>query len=119
MISTAIDRNVRAATHILFLDSAGICAGHLTNIGVPADYSWKDDVSNDAENTPLLRQVAVGILNLSAALDPNENWRPRGGIKYVTDELFIRSGFSQPAVGFIVGSYNRGRKWDVTAEHKF
>jgi iron complex outermembrane receptor protein len=84
-----------------------------------ADYSWKDDLFNDAENTPLLRQDAVGILNISAAVDPSDEWRLRMGIKNITDELFLFSGFSQPGVGFIEGSFNRGREWYVTAEYRF
>ena len=84
-----------------------------------ADYTWKDDHFNDAENTPLLAQEAFGLLNLSAAWDPNETWRLRVGIKNVTDELYLFSGFSQPGVGFIEGSYNRGREWYATAEYTF
>jgi len=37
----------------------------------------------------------------------------------VTDELFIFSGFSQPAIGFVKDSYNRAREWQITAEYKF
>lgn len=84
-----------------------------------ADYSWKDDHFNDAENTPLLAQESFGLLNLSAAWDPNENWRFRVGVKNATDELYLFSGFSQPGVGFIEGSYNRGREWYGTAEYTF
>ena len=84
-----------------------------------ADYTWKDDHFNDAENTPLLAQDAFGLLNLSAAWDPNETWRLRVGVKNVNDELYLFSGFSQPGVGFIEGSYNRGREWYATAEYTF
>lgn len=83
------------------------------------DYSWKDDHFNDAENTPLLAQDSFGLLNLSAALTLQDHWHFSAGIKNVTDEIYLFSGFSQPGVGFIEGSYSRGREYYFTTEYRF
>lgn len=84
------------------------------------DYSWKDDHFNDAENTPLLFQDSFGLLGLSAAYtEPGGSWKVIAGVKNATDELYLYSGFSQPGVGFIEGSYSRGRQFYLNAEYSF
>ena len=84
-----------------------------------ADYTWKDDHFNDAENTPLLAQDAFGLLGLSAAFTAVEHWKFIMGIKNATDEIYLYSGFSQPGVGFIEGSYSRGREYYFTTQYRF
>ena len=84
-----------------------------------SDYTWKDDHFNDAENTELLKQDSFGLLGLSAAYISNNNWRVTAGVKNATDEVYIFSGFSQPGVGFVEGSFNRGREWYLTVDYEF
>ncbi len=84
-----------------------------------ADYAWKDDHFNDAENTPLLMQEAFGLLNLSASLSMDAGWKVTAGVKNATGEIYLFSGFSQPGVGFIEGSYSRGREYFLTTEYMF
>ncbi|MEO0972106.1 MAG: TonB-dependent receptor [Pseudomonadota bacterium] len=88
-------------------------------LALRADYTWKDDHFNDAENTPLLAQEAFGLLNLAATYRTADHWRFTAGVQNLTDELFLFSGFSQPGVGFIEGSFNRGRQWYVSSEYTF
>lgn len=83
------------------------------------DYVWKDDHFNDAENTPLLAQDAFGLLNMSASFTTVDHWKFSAGVNNANDELFVYSGFSQPGVGFIEGSYNRGREYYLTTEYRF
>ncbi len=84
-----------------------------------ADYNWKDDHFNDAENTPLLAQDSFGLLNLSASFTTAERWKVSAGVTNATDELYLYSGFSQPGVGFIEGSYSRGREYYLTTEYRW
>jgi len=84
-----------------------------------ADYSWKDDLFNDAENTPLLEQKAFGLLSVSASYRAAERWKVVAGIKNATDEIYLYSRFSQPGVGFIEGSFSRGREYYLTSEFRF
>ena len=85
-----------------------------------ADYNWKDDHFNDAVNTPLLFQEAFGLLGASATYTgPNDRWSVTAGVTNITDEIFLFSGFSQPGVGFIEGTFDRGREWFLNAKYNF
>jgi iron complex outermembrane receptor protein len=85
-----------------------------------ADYVWKDDHFNDAENDPLLFQESFGLVGLSATYTtPNADWSVIGGVINLTDERFIFTGFSQPGVGFVEGGFNRGREFYLTVQYAF
>ena len=84
-----------------------------------ADYAWKDDHYNDAENTELLKQDAFGILNLVVSYRPSATWTFNGGVSNATDEKYLFSGFSQPGVGFVEGSFDRGRQYYLEARYDF
>ena len=84
-----------------------------------ADYNWKDDHFNDAENTQLLAQDSFGLLGMSASYTSPKHWKIVAGVKNATDEIFLYSGFSQPGVGFVEGSYSRGREYYLTTEYHF
>ncbi len=86
---------------------------------VRADYTWKDDHFNDAENTPLLAQDAFGLLGVSISYSAPEHWKLVAGIKNATDEIYLYSGFSQPGVGFVEGSYSREREVYMSTEYRF
>jgi len=88
-------------------------------VNLHADYSWKDEHFNDAENTPLLAQEAFGLLGLSATYTADDHWTFVAGVSNATDEYYLYSGFSQPGVGFVEGSYNRGREWYFTSKYNF
>jgi iron complex outermembrane receptor protein len=85
-----------------------------------ADYVWKDDHFNDAENDPLLFQKSYGVIGLSATYTTeSEDWSIVSGVKNATDERFLYTGFSQPGVGFVEGGYNRGRELYLTVQYEF
>jgi len=85
-----------------------------------ADYSWKDDHFNDAENTPLLFQDSFGLLGFAATYTTESDyWKITAGVSNATDEIYLYSGFSQPGVGFVEGSYSRGREYYLTAKYSF
>lgn len=91
-----------------------------SEIKLHADYVWKDDHFNDAENDPLLFQESFGLVGLSATYtSENEDWSVIGGVINATDERFIYTGFSQPGVGFVEGGYNRGRELYLTVKYQF
>jgi iron complex outermembrane recepter protein len=91
-----------------------------SEIKLHADYVWKDDHFNDAENDPLLFQESFGIIGLSATYtSDNEDWSVITGVNNATDERFIYTGFSQPGVGFVEGGYNRGREYYLTVQYQF
>lgn len=83
------------------------------------DYTWKDDHFNDAENTELLKQDAFGLLGLSATYVAGDDWKVTAGVKNATDKIYLFSGFSQPGVGFIEGSFSRGREFYLSVDYGF
>ncbi len=84
------------------------------------DYTWKDDHYNDAENTELLFQKSFGLVGLSAAYTtPDDDWLITAGVLNATDEIYLYSGFSQPGVGFVEGSFSRGREFYLSAKYSF
>jgi iron complex outermembrane receptor protein len=90
------------------------------SVNLHLDYNWKDDHYNDAENTQLLFQEAFGLLGLSVTYtSAAENWKITAGVANATDELYLYSGFSQPGVGFVEGSYSRGREFYMSASYEF
>jgi len=91
-----------------------------SEIKLHADYVWKDDHFNDAENDPLLFQESFGLIGLSATYtSSNEDWSLIGGVNNAADERFIYTGFSQPGVGYVEGGYNRGREYYLTVKYQF
>lgn len=102
-----------SADYTLSLQSGGSVLLH-------TDYTWKDDHFNDAENTQLLFQESFGLLGISAAYtNVDEKWILTGGVSNAGDEIYLYSGFSQPGVGFVEGSFNRGREYYLTAKYNF
>lgn len=89
-------------------------------IQIHADYAWKDDHFNNAENDPLLFQESYGIAGFSVTYTTEEeDWSVIAGVKNATDERFIYTGYSQPGVGFVEGGYNRGREYHLTVQYEF
>jgi iron complex outermembrane recepter protein len=85
-----------------------------------ADYAWKDDIFNDATNTPLLFQKSVGTLGASltyAAADGK--WSIGVGGDNLTDEEYLVSGFNQPGVGFTIATWAPPRAWWSKVQFSF
>ena len=80
-----------------------------------ADYAYRDEQANDAENTPLLFSDAVGVINAAIAYRSSaDNWEAVFGGTNLSDERYIVSGFRQPGAGVIDGTYSRPREWYLT-----
>lgn len=82
------------------------------------DWTYRSSSFNDAENTPELRQDALHLLNASATWRSSASrdhvWHATVGVRNVTDEEYIVSGFASPAQGPIAASYGRPREWFLT-----
>jgi iron complex outermembrane receptor protein len=76
------------------------------------DYTHKSTIYNDAENTPLLIQEPVNLLNFALTYsEPGGRWEIVFGGRNVTDERFLYSGFRNPGAGLTVGNYSRPAEW--------
>lgn len=82
------------------------------------DWAYRSSIFNDAENTPELKQRALHLLNASVSWRPSASrdhaWNAIVGVRNVTDEVYMVSGFAQPAQGPIAASYARPREWFLT-----
>jgi iron complex outermembrane receptor protein len=82
------------------------------------DYSYKDDIANDAVNTDLLMAPEVHIVNAAATYTaPGENWEVTVGGRNITDERYIYGGFRQPGIGWTSGNYSRPAEWYLTLRY--
>jgi iron complex outermembrane receptor protein len=89
------------------------------SLSARVDWNWKSAWYNDAENTPELRQGAVGLLNVSATWRAplrDAAWSLTGGVRNATDEHYRISGYSLAAQGPIASSYARPREWFLTLD---
>ena len=83
------------------------------------DYSYKDDVFNDSQNSPFLFQEAYDTLNASIRLSIGESFDVVVFVDNLTDERFIESGDSNFGLGFHEANYNRPREYGVTIRYRF
>jgi len=85
---------------------------------IRGNYTHKSKVYNNAENTALLTQDAVGLLNASLTLESNndQGWSFTLGGKNLTDETYLVTGFFQPGVGYTEGVFARGSEWYLSAK---
>lgn len=90
----------------------------LSNDGTLAlhgDWNFNSKIYNNAENTPELTQPSVHLLNATATYShPGDQWSLVAGVRNITDERYLISGFDQPGVGFTEGTYARPREWFLT-----
>jgi iron complex outermembrane receptor protein len=82
------------------------------------DWSYRSAHFNDVENTPDLRQDAIGVLDASVgwrctACGASE-WSVRLGVSNATDELYLITGNQLAVQGPIAASYARPRQWYLT-----
>lgn len=81
-------------------------------LGWHLGYSWRDDVFNDATNTPLLFQESYGLLSASLTYTSSSKaWDIGIGAENLTDEEYVMSGFNQPGVGYTIATIGRPREW--------
>jgi iron complex outermembrane recepter protein len=85
-----------------------------------ADWEFKADTYNDAQNSIFLFQKAYNIGNASIAYEPaSARWSLRLFVDNVTDKRYIVSGDSNYGIGFHEAEYNRPREWGVAGKLSF
>ena len=95
-------------------------AGDLGSFQPRVDWSYRSRVYNDAVNTPLLIQDGYHLINASVAFnDPTETWNVTLGVKNVTKEVYLGSGYADSFGGITEGVYGRPREWYLSARYKF
>ncbi|MBL0923370.1 MAG: TonB-dependent receptor [Sphingomonadaceae bacterium] len=88
-------------------------------IAIHGDLSWKDDVFNDAVNTPQLQQKSMALANASMRYTHNDKWNFTLGASNLFDKRYIVSGFNQPGVAFIYETHGRPREWYFQVGYSF
>ncbi|WP_336982132.1 TonB-dependent receptor [Altererythrobacter fulvus] len=84
------------------------------------DWSYRSTVYNDAVNTPELVQDGYHLLNASLTYrDESEKWSVALGVKNLTDEVYLGSGYADSFGGVIEGVYGRPREWYLSAKYAF
>lgn len=95
-------------------------AGDLGSFQPRVDWSYRSRVYNDAVNTPLLVQDGYHLVNASVAFnDPTETWNVTLGVKNLTKEVYLGSGYADSFGGITEGVYGRPREWYLSARYKF
>ena len=84
------------------------------------DWSYRSEVYNDAVNTPLLVQDGYHLLNASFAFTDADEWFVvRFGVKNITNETYLVSGYADDFGGMIEGVYGRPREWYLSTRVNF
>jgi iron complex outermembrane receptor protein len=85
------------------------------------NYSWRDTVANDSQNTPELIQGPVGLLGGQIKISPaQDNWSISLIGRNILNKRFIGSGFnSGPGVSFVEATFNRPGEWRVQFDFEF
>lgn len=84
------------------------------------DWSYRSEVFNDAVNTPLLVQDGYHLLNASIAFEADDsNWGISLGVKNLTKEVYLGSGYVDDFGGLVEGVYGRPREWYLTAKYSY
>ena len=72
------------------------------------DTNTKSEVHNDVENTALLVQPGLTLLNASISVEGRkENWKITLGGTNLTNQTYIVGGYSNPGVGITYATYAR------------
>lgn len=80
----------------------------------------KSEVYNDVENTAILRQPGLTLLNTSLSLEgPNRDWKVTLGGSNITNEAYLVGGYNNPGVGIIYGTYARPAEFNLGVSYKF
>ena len=84
------------------------------------DWSYRSKVYNDAVNTPALVQGGYHLVNASIAFeDETEHWLVTAGVKNLTKEIYLGSGYADSFGGILEGVYGRPREWFLSAKYSF
>jgi iron complex outermembrane receptor protein len=124
----ALNAGVTTDTHLQNAPEWTLSAGVSYLIDAPGlgtfqprvDWSYRSKVYNDALNTPLLVQDGYHLLNASIAFnDEARHWGVTLGVKNITKEVYLGSGFADSFAGMVEGVYGRPREWYLSAKYTF
>ncbi|TMM55815.1 TonB-dependent receptor [Maribacter algarum] len=83
------------------------------------DLSSKSEIYNDVENTPLLLQDGITLLNASLSLESaSRAWKISMGGTNITDQTYLVGGYNNPGVGIIYGTYARPAEFNLGITYK-
>ena len=86
------------------------------------DWSYTDDVYNNAENTPQLMQDAYDLVNASITLMSEDGaWEFMLGGRNLGDKTILVAGSSAYGTGsgYLEGTFAREREWSFSAKYSF
>lgn len=83
------------------------------------DWTHTSTVYNNAENTAELIQAPLDLFNAGITYSHGDgNWDVIAGVRNITDEEYIVSGFDQPGVGFTEATFSRPREFSLTFKYR-
>ncbi|WP_246623879.1 TonB-dependent receptor [Sphingomonas colocasiae] len=84
------------------------------------DWSYRSRVYNDAVNTPELVQDGYHLVNAAIAYAGKDaRWSLALGVRNLTKQVYLGSGYADSFGGIFEGVYGRPREWYLTAGYKF
>ncbi|MGJ8536005.1 MAG: TonB-dependent receptor domain-containing protein, partial [Parasphingopyxis sp.] len=84
------------------------------------DWSYRSRIYNDAVNTPMLVQNGYHLVNASVAYEvENTGLAFTLGVKNLTDEVYLGSGYADDFGGVVEGVFGRPREWYLRAGFSF
>lgn len=84
------------------------------------DYLYKDEMARDSENTPSAMSDSYELVNASLTWrSPMEEWTVSAWGKNITDERFITSTSTIPAVGAPANSWSKPKEFGLTVSYQF
>lgn len=87
-------------------------------VSMMLDYAYRDEVANDAANTPELIGDSTEIINARLALvSANQHWEVALFGRNLTDETYLTSGVSTTAFGIVEGVYGRPQEYGLTVKY--
>lgn len=90
------------------------------SVDVHFDWSYTDDIANDAQNSRFLNQEGYHLLNAGVTYNaPAGNWSLRFFVDNLTNKRYIVSGDLNFGIGFHEANFNRPREWFVTLKAEF
>lgn len=92
----------------------------LGEVAMMVDYSYRDEVANDAANTPELIEDSLSLWNARISLlSSSENWEVAAFGRNLGDEEYLTSGVSTTAFGIVEGIYGRPREYGLTLKYMY
>ncbi|WP_176593415.1 TonB-dependent receptor [Sphingobium sp. EM0848] len=124
----ALNSGVTKDTHLQNAPKWTLSAGASYDIDVVGvgkftprvDWSYRSTVYNDAVNSPLLIQNGYHLVNASIAYrDEPDTWLITLGVKNLTKQKYLGSGYVDSFGGITEGAYGRPREWFLSARRTF